>query len=366
MKKILFCNFDMKGGGAEKVLINLLRGLNPQKYDTTLFLIFGVGVHMEEIPSYVKVKCLFRRQFRGFPAIMRLFSPRLLHKLFIRESYDLEIAYLETSPTRIISGAPDDTKKICWVHTDEEYPNAFKSFFRSKEEMEWCYNQFDKIAFVSQKALHTFEQNHPKILTSKCVMYNVVDIAEILQKAKEKVDIALNQINVCSIGRLTRLKGYDRLLQVIKELNEVGLKKAYTLYLLGRGEEEASLKKYIKDNDLTNVVMLGFHCNPYKYLAKMDLFVCSSINEGFSTAVTESIVLNVPVITTDCSGMNEILEDGKYGMIVPNNTQSLYEGLKDLIEHRSKIDVYRANILNNNNKSHTENLQRYEELIDNI
>lgn len=365
-KKILFCHFDLVGGGAEKVLVNLLHGLNPEKYDITLFLLFGVGPYIDKLPEYVKVKCLFKKQFRGLTQILKLFSPRLLHKLFIKGRYDLEIAYLETSPTRIVSGAPDGVRKIAWVHVEEERENAFYSFYRSGKEMVDCYNHFDKIAFVSKTALRKFEQYHPQIVTPKCVMYNVNDI-DILTKAKEDLEEPLSdKLNLCTIGRLNKQKGYVRLLQVVKELNELGLASRFTLYILGKGEEEDKLKAYIKEHNLKNVVMLGFRSNPYKYLSKMDLFVCSSFKEGYSTAVVESTLLNVPVITTDCSGMDEILKDGKYGMIVSNSQSALFAGMKDLIEHPDKILQFKQSLLGNCTNLYAENLRKYEKLIDSM
>ena len=96
----------------------------------------------------------------------------------------------------------------------------------------------------------------------------------------------------------------------------------------------------------------------------MDLFVCSSYIEGYSTAVTEAITLGVPVLTTKCSGMNEILQEGKYGMIVPNDEASLLEGLKELIVDSNKIDEYRQRIAAG--KKMTTFVAKYEELFDTI
>lgn len=366
-KKILICNFDMKGGGAEKVLLNLLKGLNPEKYDITLFLVFRVGVHLNSIPSHVKIKCVFRHQFSGFSTVMRLFSPKMLHRIFIHEHYDVEIAYLETSPTRIVSGAPKGVKKVCWVHIQEESINEFSSYYRSANEMVQCYNRFNQIVFVSKTAMKVFEANHPEITVPRSVIHNINDTAEISLKAQEPIDEPLgNCINICTIGRLVRQKSYQRLLQVVNRLNSMGLATRFHLYILGQGEEWDSLKQYIEENNLSNVTMLGFRTNPYKYLAKMDLFVCSSIKEGYSTAVTEATLLNIPVITTDVSGMDEILLDGEYGLIVPNDADALFEGMKSLIESPEKIAEYKQRLLEANKTSQAENLRRYEDLIDNL
>jgi glycosyltransferase involved in cell wall biosynthesis len=89
------------------------------------------------------------------------------------------------------------------------------------------------------------------------------------------------------------------------------------------------------------VKLLGFHTNPYKYIVQGDLFVCSSRSEGYSTAVTEALVLGVPVITTDCSGMAELLKDGECGMITENDDEAFYEGLKSLLNDAAMLEYYR-------------------------
>ena len=86
----------MQGGGAEKVLINLLQHLDYSKYDITLHTIFGAGVNMKDIPQEVHVKYVFKKVFRGFSSLMKLLPPKFWHWLFIKDKYDLEIAYLES------------------------------------------------------------------------------------------------------------------------------------------------------------------------------------------------------------------------------------------------------------------------------
>ncbi len=367
-KKILFCIFDLNGGGAEKVLVNLLKQINPAKYEITVLALFGVGPNVAGLPSYVKFKCIFRHQFRGLTTLMKLLSPRMLHRLFIKDKYDIEIAYLETSPTRIISAAPEGVRKACWVHIEEKDKYTFSSTYRNYSEMLDCYNRYDHIAFVSKKAMDLFSINHPEIDVEKSVIYNVNVDDEIIEKGDEPITESLPDcINICSIGRLCEQKGYDRLLNVVYRLNSDGLKDAFHLYILGKGEQYDMLSSYMREHNLSNVTLMGFQSNPYKYVSKMDLFVCSSYREGFSTAVTESIILNVPVITTDVSGMDEILLDGEYGLIVPNDTDALYNGLKDLIMHPQKIELYKKRLLErSNNSERRSNVEQYESFLDNL
>ena len=113
--------------------------------------------------------------------------------------------------------------------------------------------------------------------------------------------------------------------------------------ILGEGTDREKLEKYIKQHHLETCVRLsGFQTNPYSYLAKADLFVCSSRAEGYSTVITEALILGLPIITTLCAGMQELLgENGEFGLIVDNNEQSLYEGIKTLLSDDTRIKYYR-------------------------
>ena len=135
-------------------------------------------------------------------------------------------------------------------------------------------------------------------------------------------------------------KGYDRLLKIHKELLEEGYK--YSLYILGQGSERKRLGEYIKNNNIKEYTyLLGYDENPYKFLKNSDFFVCSSYREGYSTAVTEATILGIPVITTLCSGMNEILDNGKYGIIVDNNEKALKEAIKNFLDNPKEIEKYK-------------------------
>ena len=142
--------------------------------------------------------------------------------------------------------------------------------------------------------------------------------------------LSSSSFNVITAGRLTYQKGYDRLVKIHKRLIDEGV--IHHLYILGQGEEYESLSQFIKENKLDKTVtLLGFQSNPYIYIKQADLFVCSSRSEGFSTVATEAAILGIPIVTTLCSGMRELLGNSEYGLITENNTDSLYEGLKQMI-----------------------------------
>ena len=87
--------------------------------------------------------------------------------------------------------------------------------------------------------------------------------------------------------------------------------------------------------------MLGFKQNPYPYLKSSDVFVCSSYAEGFSTVVTEALILGIPVVTTECAGMRELLGDSEHGLIVDNSDEGLLYGMKTMVEDKECRNVYK-------------------------
>ena len=369
-KKILFFHYDLKGGGAERVLINLLQHLDLDKYDVTLYTIFGDGPHRKNIPEGVKFKYLFRYEFDGFNPIMKLFSPGFWHKLLIKDKYDIEIGFLETAPTRIVSACPNkDTKKVGWLHIEIDDRDYLYMGFRNERETIECFNKLDHLVFVAKRTQECFEKFFPEVQVPMSVIHNVNDFDRIYRLAEEDAPIELspNELNICAVNKLTKLKGFHRLVEACSRLKQDGLMEGVKIFILGRGNEKFALKNAIDKAGLNNhIKLLGFDPNPYRYVSKMDMFVCTSYREGYSTAVTESIALGVPVFTTDCSGMEEILEGGKYGMIVPNEDEAIYEGLKDLLIHREKIKQY-ADAISQAPRMTTQRLvDEYEKFFDSL
>ena len=142
------------------------------------------------------------------------------------------------------------------------------------------------------------------------------------------------------MGKIIPVKGFDRLARIHKYLINAGYN--IQTFILGIGSQEEEIKKYIQKNGLEESFhFMGYQTNPYKYIRRADLFVCSSISEGFSTAVTEALIVGTPVITTDVSGMKELLGDSEYGLITDNDESALCEGIRYLLENPSVLSEYK-------------------------
>ncbi|MBQ3427192.1 MAG: glycosyltransferase [Clostridia bacterium] len=342
MKKVLFFIDTLGHGGAEKVLVNLVNRLDRDKYDITLMTIFDEGVNRKYLYDDIKYKYIFKNVFRGNVMFFKLFTPKWLYKHFVRERYDLVVSYLEGNTTRILSGCPfTDTKKLAWVHIEMDEKTRFYPY-RSKKECKACYDKFDRIVCVSNTVKDSFVYQLGE-LKGLCVKYNTVDSDHIKKCAEEKTeDINFDPecINIISVGRLIEQKSYKRLLSVLKNLIYKGFN--VKLYIIGEGSQRNMLERYIASNDLSDkAFLIGFKDNPWKYVSKADLFVCSSRSEGFSTAVTEALILGVPVVTTRCSGMTEMLgENNEYGIITKNNEDSLQKGIEYILSDKELLKSY--------------------------
>jgi glycosyltransferase involved in cell wall biosynthesis len=142
-----------------------------------------------------------------------------------------------------------------------------------------------------------------------------------------------------AVGTLYPPKNYPRLLQAHKRLLQAGVE--HDLWILGDGEQRQAIEQYITDHHLIDSVRLfGFQTNPYPYMKAADLIVCSSNYEGFSTVITESVILGKAVVTTDCSGMREILGDSEYGLITENTDDAFYSGLTSMLTNSALRKEY--------------------------
>ena len=88
--------------------------------------------------------------------------------------------------------------------------------------------------------------------------------------------------------------------------------------------------------------MPGFMENPYPFMREADLLACSSIFEGYSTFMTEGVILGKPIVTTDVSGAKELLGDSEFGWITENNDEAFYQGMEMLLSDSSSRDKYSA------------------------
>lgn len=352
MKKILIFVDSLNEGGVSKVLLDLLENINKEKYDITVMTLYNQGVYIDEVRKYVKYKYCFNipaangnslkaKLYRKYWGGMLRLPESFMYRWFAKEKYDIEIAFMHGWSTKFISGSNNRaSKKIAWVHVDLVTWNRVDGIFKNLEHHKKAYSKFDEVLCVSQTVKEGVEKKYN--VKNARVLYNPINREKILKLSNEEIDDIKfsSKFKLISVGRLSEQKGYDKLLRIFKKLKNDGLD--IELILVGNGNKYNELNEYIVENKLEkDVTLLGFRENPYKYVRASDLFICSSISEGFSLVIGEAMAIGVPIVSVDCPGPNEVLGFGKYGKLVNNNEEDLYNGIKEMINNRALYKKYK-------------------------
>ena len=334
MIKILFFIEELHAGGAEKVLCNLVNSMDQSQFEITVQTLWLSDASKYFHPG-IRYQSCYSAKTKINRFIYRLEAALgLTYRLHIKDAYDVECAYLECAPTKIIASSTNKrAKKIAWVHCDlQQKMKQMKKPIQFVEHSTHWYTQYDTIVCVSQNVKDSFDELFDYVFDSH-VLYNTVDDAEILEKSRVNLSELQNKrrFTVVTVGRLTEQKGYDRLLRIHKNLMAAG--NEYDLWILGDGPDRAALEHYVEEQGLSeSVKFYGYQSNPYPFLQAADLLVCSSRYEGFSTFVTEGLILGKPIVTTDCTGMRELLGNSRYGLITDNTEPALQAGLQTMIQ----------------------------------
>lgn len=359
MKKlnIVFLIPEFCVGGVERVLLTLLKALDSDKFQITV-VARNPGEWDRQLPSNMTVRYLFSTNPRlSGPLKSRLYKylPLVLPKLILRRlvnlpSADITIAFHE--PMLWLLRAARG-KKVAWIHSDysvvRDYPavaeiSNFKSFLRPFVErvINITLQECARVVCVS-KAIMPGIINKAKLNEKDVVCrYNINDDKWMRGLAEDSWQLPdAKGLNFVSVGRFVEQKAFDRLIRAVAILKDEGYQ--LSLYIVGDGPLYPKLKNMVQELDLeSDVFLLGYDANPYKYMAKVDMFVCSSKWEAFCTATTESIILGVPVLTTSCAGMEELIGESGAGVIVDNNTKSLVTGFRRVLSDASVLDQLRS------------------------
>lgn len=338
MTNILFFIESLSGGGAEKVLLNLVNAMDRSKFAITVQTLYPEVGAARLAPGIRYRSCYGARTAAG-NARMRLEAALgLTYPLHIKDRYDIEVAYLECGSTKIMAGSTNKKAlKLAWVHCDLAKKAADPAAFARQTAK--YYRKYDKVVCVAESVRESFRKLYPDVPDAVTV-YNTVDDINILQAAVEYVPPYRDDTqNLVCVGRLSTEKGVDRLLRVCVRLLQEGL--APRLWVVGDGPERNRLEQYAKDHGLKDHVYFeGYQKDPYPYMNGADILVCPSLFEGFSTVITEGLILGKPIVTTDCSGMRELLGDSEFGLITENDDEAFYQGLKRMLTEPGLLEHY--------------------------
>jgi len=201
--------------------------------------------------------------------------------------------------------------------------------------MQFVQHRADALVCVSKDMIKQYKKIFKN--SKHICIYNVVKDGDSEKKMKEKVNepwlINKSSPVIISAGRLAPEKGYLDLILAVKEISKT---KDVKLLMLGEGPMREEIEQLIKKENLSsNIKLIGFQENPLKYYAKADVFVLSSYVEGLPNVLVEAMMCGCTPVSTDCpTGPREVLQEGKYGYLVPmNNPKAMAEGIKKALDN---------------------------------
>lgn len=340
MKKIIFGITGLTLGGAERVLVDIANKLSEEKdCEITIFTIYARGELEKQLTNKVKLKSIYDKQYKELTNIQKKLIPikillgkGRIYRKYIKDQYDIEIAFLEGPITRIFSEGKKKNKKIAWIHNDisKVYGTGIKAKIKKSID-ERIYRKFQKLVFVSKDNLNKFE-NQYKNESEKTVIYNYIDSKRILEKSKEgqAVELKYGEINIVTVARLVKQKGIDRLIKVHSRLIKEGVK--HNIYVIGEGPERAKLEEIIQKEECEKTIkLLGAKENPYPYIKQADYFALLSNYEGYPMVLLEAQILGKYILITDTSA-KETIQEYEASKIFENTEQGIYIGLKELLK----------------------------------
>ena len=350
-KKILFVMENLRIGGAEKSLITLLSHLDYDKYEVDLFLFSKHGDFIELLPKSINVLegpkdfqdyilnpkqslyCLLKRKkmkllfYKIIEILNIIFYRYILNKEYIgwnfikknistiENEYEIAIGFLEKKSIYFTIDRVNAKRKIGWIHTDYT-----KIDFDYKLDNKY-YSQLDKIVTVSDSCKEAFLSVFSNLESKTTIIENFISpklIWELATSSSCNIFLEKNNISIVTVARLTKAKNLEIIIDAMKILSP---KYSIKWYIVGEGELRETLKNKININGLDdNIILTGATINPYIYMYQADIYVQTSIWEGFGITVAEAKTLCKPIIVNNIPEFSNQIEDYKTGLIYKDVT----------------------------------------------
>ena len=357
-KKILFVNDEMTMGGVARILNTFLKMIDRDQYDVDLLVLHKRGELLSEIPSGINViegskffSCIDRplNECKGMELFYKL---RLLfymktgfiknkivseRKKILNKHYDIEFSAKEGFCT-IFTGYGDSDLKVNWVQVDYKESNYSSHHMGLVKD---ALTHIDMNIACSNQVKDSYQELFG--VNRICVVHNLVDEDRIRNMSLEPCDLNLDdkKINIITVARFHPQKAVDRLIKAYSKL-----KNYYNLIIIGDGGLKDDLYNLAKEsNCFDDISWLGLKSNPYPYVRKCDLFVMSSLYEGYPTMTVESLLSDTPVLTTLVAGVSEQIDDSN-GWIVENSEEGLFNKLDEIKKDKTNLLKLKKNLEN--------------------
>jgi glycosyltransferase involved in cell wall biosynthesis len=317
---IMFVAPELAGGGAERILLQILKHLDRRRFRCSLALFSKKGALLGEVPEDVEVHDIGEgRHYRAAGLLRIVFK---LRALFKRRRADVVFSVINTAnfPAALagrFAGSKVFVHEVSHPYLDlrEEfaYPRIAMALLRMTYPL--AHVQVALSNGIRESLIKDFGQDPEKIVVS----YVPLDLDRITEMMREPVEggwFSGDEPVVLGVGALIERKGFHVLLRAAAE---AGRDKPLKVVILGEGADRERFEALASDLGISDRVFFpGFDPNPYRYFSRASAFVLSSFHEGLAIVVVEALHAGVPVVATDCPvGPAEILEGGRHGELVP-------------------------------------------------
>lgn len=376
-KKIGIYTGNISIGGQEKMMIEFLKVLSPEKYDIKLFIEENKGennVYESEIPSYVDYKFLTTAEFIKKTEDLRknknpikkvIYSMLLMRKKKIAinemkkgcKDREIIIDYNMGMLRHLHRLDLRDKKLIGWSHAGE-------GIVLKKKQKELNLALYDYIVTLNDVMKNGYETKHNFTKTKIVKIENFVDRDEIIRKGEENIPESLGEY-ILSVGSLTENKNHEEIIKGFKRYKD-RIKDNLKLVIIGEGREREYLENLIDRLKLKDsVLLLGNRSNPYPYMKNCKVYIQGSKAEAFALVIAEAMVFGKPIIAKNNVGINLVTDNGKYGVVVDNLELELDRKLEKILSKEyqkySELSFFRGNEFTAERAK-----IKIEELIDNI
>ena len=332
---------SLVGGGAERVMVNLARGMVEQGKDVDLVLAKAEGPYLADVPSDVRVVDLnAKRVLTSLPALVRYLRQERPVALLSALDHANIVALWAVWLARV------NTRVVVSVHNTISRDSENAATLRGKlgpRLIKLFYPSAYKVVVVSEAAKEDLLLATGLSPESVMVILNPVVTPDLFEKARLPLRhpwFACGEPPVIlGVGRLTKQKDFPTLISAFAVLRQ---QFEARLMIIGEGEERQKLENMVAELGLGEDVSLpGFDENPYAYMAHAKVFVLSSLYEGLPTVLIESLAVGTPIVSTDCpSGPREILDNGRYGTLVPvGDKQAIAQSVLTVLQNASSSDT---------------------------
>ena len=394
MKKILFMCINMNIGGTEKALLTMLNEMDRSKYEITLLMLEEYGGFLNQIPDGIKVMYLKeyktlkkfindppqlvakeliknRKIIKGLSVLFVYIISKLMKDISIyykyilsnvdtlNEEYDIAIAY--AGPMDFISyfviNKIKSKKRVQWIHFDIS-KIGFNINFAKR-----IYDKFDKVFVVSNEGKDKLINLIPSLKDKTEVFLNIISCKMIEKMSYEGEGFSddFDGTRILTVGRLSKEKGQDLIIPVLKKLKENGYKVRW--YCIGDGPAKKEYEKLVdKLNIKDDFIFLGSKLNPYTYMKECNIYVQPSKHEGYCITLGEARCFNNPIVTTNFTGANEQIVNENTGLVCEINEEEIYKAIKKLLDDKKLYKNIKDN-LNNEIVDSTKEIRKLESIL---